>query len=145
MYAIRSYYEFKFIGNGVFKFVKCPLVNFARQPAIDFHFGIGHHTFKYNFNIAVFPVGRYRKLVLVQAIFAGLFFQFVASIIVGSKPLLFPAGGHTYFGPLATFAAIGTKEIPFNQMIFIGTGEVFYLCSNFCLTLCTPRNSYNFV
>ena len=105
----------------VFKLIKGPLVYRTGQFTIYFHFSIGHHSIKNNHYLLVLPIGRDGKPVAIRPRFFYLVFNFIMSIIVSAKPLLFPAGRYGYRCPFPAVHSRRTEKLPVDR--FFGTGS----------------------
>src|SRR3954454_11250942 len=99
---------------------------------IDLYFCIRHRAIKHYKNLFPFPGSRNRKVVFVKSLFISetevlTISLIITTIVISSKPLLFPTGRHCNGCPVAALASISTKEIPGNSVVVICTGEVLNL------------------
>ena len=105
----------------------------SRLSAVDGYLGIGHHGFEDEFYLFALPLLWQRKLIFIFSFFvSNTFWSSLPveshAILIGSESLQFPAGRHTYLGPLAGISTASAVEVPVHHIITSMSREVLALC-----------------
>ena len=105
----------------------------SRLSAVDGNLGIGHHSFEDEFYLFALPLLWQRKLIFIFTFFVSNTFWSSLSveshtILIGTESLQFPAGRHTYLGPLAGISTTCAVEVPVHHIITSMSREVLALC-----------------
>ena len=108
--------------------VKGALVDRPCRFAIDFHFRVGHRSFKYDVHRFTFPVGWHLKPVTVKSLLLAADFVLVVAIVVVAETMEFPARRHRNGCPGARLPTVGAHKFPVDGIVNAGARQVAYLC-----------------